>query len=107
MRAGEIRSTANPAAAYFKNIKPNPDFLAKMDAVQELLRTGGRSLTQSAICWLWAKGERNIPIPGVRTVEQLEGIAGAISFGAFASDEMAQIEAVIKREPDEPLEKAR
>ncbi len=107
MREDDIRATSNPRTDYFANGRANPTFLAKLDAVRELLMTDGRSLVQGAIGWLWAKDGANIPIPGARTVEQIEGLAGALSFGALPNDVMVQIEALIEREPDETPDRER
>ena len=107
MRSDDIRATSNPRTDYFVNGRANPAFLAKLDAVRELLMMDGRSLVQGAIGWLWAKGGMNIPIPGARTVEQIEGIAGALSFGALPDDVMDQIETLIEREPNDTPERAR
>lgn len=107
MREDDIRATSNPRTDYFVNGQATPAFLAKLDAVRELLTTDGRSLVQGAIGWLWAQDGANIPIPGARTSEQIEGIAGALAFGALPDDVMEQIEALIEREPDETPDRAR
>jgi aryl-alcohol dehydrogenase-like predicted oxidoreductase len=107
MREDDIRATSNPRTDYFTSGRANPAFLAKLDAVRELLTTDGRSLVQGAIGWLWAKDGANIPIPGARTVDQIEGISGALAFGALPDDVMVQIEALIEREPDEAPDRAR
>ena len=107
MPADDIRSTSNPKTDYFRDARANPAFLARLDAVRDLLRIGGRSLTQGALCWLWAKTGNSIPIPGARTVDQIEGIAGALEFGALPEDVMTQIEALIDREPVGAPDKAR
>lgn len=98
--ADDIRSTSNLTIDYFRDARANPAFLAKLDAVRELLRTGGRSLAQGALSWLWAKTGNAIPIPGARTVDQIEGLAGALAFGALPEDVMTRIEALIDREPE-------
>ena len=107
MRTDDIRATANPKTDYFVNGQANPDFLAKLDAVAELLTTDGRSLVQGAIGWLWAIDDANLPVPGARTVEQIEGIAGALSFGALPDAIVEQIETLIDREPDDTPDRAR
>ncbi len=107
MRKDDVRATSNPRTDYFANGRANPAFLAKFDAVRELLTTDGRGLVQGAIGWLWAKDGANIPIPGARTVEQIEDIAGALSFGALPDNVMAQIETLIERDPDETPDRAR
>lgn len=105
--AHDIRATSNPKTDYFINARSNPAFLGKLDAVRDLLTFDGRSLAQGAIGWLWARGKMNVPVPGARTVEQIEGLVGALAFGALSDDVMAQIEAVIEREPDETPDRAR
>jgi aryl-alcohol dehydrogenase-like predicted oxidoreductase len=100
MRSGDIRATSNLVIEYFKGARANPVFLEQLDAVRDLLMTGGRSLAQGAIGWLWAKGGANIPIPGARTVEQIEGLAGALGHGALPDNIMAEIESLIKRDPE-------
>lgn len=105
--AGDIRATANPVTDYFTNARANPALLAQLDAIRDLLTIDGRSLVQGAIGWLWAKHSANITIPGARTVEQIEGIAGALAFGALPDDVMAQIETQIQRAPDDVPDRAR
>ncbi len=107
MAADDIRSTNQTVTDYFKGARPNPRFLAQLDAIRDLLQSGGRSLTQGAISWLWAKSDRNVPIPGARTVAQIEGIAGALAFGALPEAVMAEIEALIERNPDDAEERPR
>lgn len=101
----DIRAGTNLAVAYFKDGQANPDFLARLEAVRDLLTVGGRSLVQGALGWLWAKRETNMPIPGARTVEQITGIAGALDHGALPKDVMAEIETVIAREPEDTPER--
>jgi len=97
MAADDIRSTANPATDYFIGARANPRFLSQLAAIRDLLETGGRTLTQGAIAWLWAKGDQNIPIPGARTVSQIEGIAGAIPQGPLPAAVMEEIEVLLDR----------
>lgn len=103
----DIRGTVNPKTDYFINARSNPEMLAQLEGVKDLLMTGGRTLAQGAICWLWAKGEANIPVPGARTVEQIEGLAAALTFGALPDDVVDQIETLIDREPDTTPDRAR
>ncbi|WP_299852742.1 aldo/keto reductase [uncultured Roseovarius sp.] len=107
MRKDDIRATSNPRTDYFADGKVNPAYFAKLDTIRALLRTGGRTLAQGAIGWLWAQDGANIPIPGARTVEQIEGLAGALAFGALPDDVVAQIEALIEREPDDTPDRVR
>lgn len=105
MPANDIRGTAAPRTDYFVGGRPNRAMFDQLNAVRELLTTDGRSLVQGALSWIWAKGASNIPVPGARTVEQIEGIADALSFDALPDDVMAQIEALIEREADDAPER--
>ena len=44
------------------------EFLVDSMAVREILTSGGRSLVQGAIAWMWGRSFAAIPIPGIRTV---------------------------------------
>ena len=72
-----------------------PEFAARLDAVRDLLTSGGRTLTQGALAWLWAKSPRTLPIPGFRTVAQVEENAGALEKGPLPDDVMAGIDAAL------------
>lgn len=106
MPKDDIRSTDQDFMAYYRSGRVNPDYLARLDAVRELLRTGGRSLVQGAIAWLWAKSDRNVPLPGARTAAQIIETAGALTLGKLPPETMAEIENLIERERD-PVEKER
>lgn len=67
----------------------------RLDALRDVLTSNGRTLTQGALAWIWARSGMTIPIPGIRTVAQAEENAGAMQFGALTSDEMQQIELII------------
>ena len=91
---------------YFKNGTIAPAFARQLDAVRDLLTTGGRSLAQGAIGWLWARSEATLPIPGFRTVDQVTDLCGALDHGPLPEAVMAEIETVILREPEgEPRER--
>jgi aryl-alcohol dehydrogenase-like predicted oxidoreductase len=82
---------------YFKDGKPNPEWMNKIDAVREILTSNGRTLAQGALGWLWARSERTIPIPGFRTVAQMEQNAGAMEFGPLAAEQMKEIDTILER----------
>jgi len=56
---------------------------------------GGRTLAQAAIGWIWAHSPNSIPIPGIRTVAQIEENAGALQHGPLDGDQMEEIEALL------------
>jgi aryl-alcohol dehydrogenase-like predicted oxidoreductase len=55
--------------------------LERAEAIRPMLTQGGRSFVQGALGWIWARSERTIPIPGFRTLQQVEELAGAANFG--------------------------
>jgi aryl-alcohol dehydrogenase-like predicted oxidoreductase len=61
-----------------------PSYAKRLASVRECLQSDGRSLVQGALCWLWARSGRTLPIPGFRTPAQVGKIAGALRFGPLA-----------------------
>ena len=102
LAANDIRSQTMDWMAYFKDGKVAEAYGRQLDAVRDLLCSDGRSLVQGAIGWLWARSANTLPIPGFRTVAQVEDLAGALHYGPLGDIVMAQIEAVIMREPEGP-----
>ncbi len=97
----DVRSSGQSWLAYFEDGRPNAEFLSKLAAIREVLQTGGRSLTQGALGWLWAKSAQNVPVPGARTPEQIRDTAGAIDHGPLPPHVMEEIETLINRGPPE------
>jgi aryl-alcohol dehydrogenase-like predicted oxidoreductase len=100
MDENDIRSQTMDWMGYFKDGTVAPDYARQLDAVRSLLQTDGRTLVQGAIGWLWARSERSLPIPGFRTAEQVDDLAGALEKGPLPDDVMNEIERVIIREPE-------
>jgi aryl-alcohol dehydrogenase-like predicted oxidoreductase len=46
------------------------------------------------LAYIWALDDRMIPIPGFRTVAQVQDNAGAMEFGPLAQEELQQVQAV-------------
>ena len=96
--ADDVRGEKSPGwMKYFKDGKPSPEWLAKMEAVREILTSGGRTLSQGALAWLWAGSDQTIPIPGFRTVQQVEENCGALQLGPLAKNQMKEIETILER----------
>jgi aryl-alcohol dehydrogenase-like predicted oxidoreductase len=76
---------------YFVDGRPNPAWLARVAAVREVLTSGGRTLAQGALAWIWARSPVTVPIPGVRTVEQAEGNAGALQHGPLTPAQLEEV----------------
>lgn len=96
--ADDVRGEKSPEwMKYFKQGRPNPEWLAKRDAVREILTSGGRTVAQGALAWLWARSPQTVPIPGFRTVRQVEENAGALAFGPLTAEQMQAIAALLNR----------
>ncbi len=94
----DVRGVNSPEwMAYFKDGVPNPKWLSKMEAVREILTSEGRTLAQGALAWLWARSPQTLPIPGFRTVAQVEDNCGALEHGPLSVDQMKEIEAILER----------
>ena len=71
--------------------------IKKLDDVREILTSEGRSVVQGALCWLWARSNNAIPIPGFRTMEQLEGLCGTLKYGPLTQSQMSEIEVIMNK----------
>ena len=76
---------------------PNPEWLKKIEAIREIITSEGRTLAQGALAWIWGKSARTVPIPGFKTVAQVQENAGAMQFGALKADQMMEIEMILSQ----------
>lgn len=93
--SSDIRANGPEWLSYFVNGAANPEMLAKIAAVREMLGSGGRTFAQGALAWIWAKSPRTIPIPGFRTVQQVEENVGALEKGPLPDDVVEEIERLL------------
>jgi aryl-alcohol dehydrogenase-like predicted oxidoreductase len=71
--------------------------LDQLDAIREILTSNGRSLVQGALAWIWARSEKTIPIPGIKTVAQVEENAKAMELGSLTAEQMKEIDTLLRR----------
>jgi aryl-alcohol dehydrogenase-like predicted oxidoreductase len=83
--------------AGFKDGRANQVWLERLASVREILTSGGRTLAQGALAWLWGRSLVTIPVPGFRTVAQVQENAGAMQFGPLTADQMAEVERILGR----------
>jgi len=94
----DVRGQKSPDwMKYFKDGKPNPEWMSMRDAILEILTSNGRTVAQGALAWLWARTPQTLPIPGFRTINQVEENAGAMEYGPLTPEQMKQIETILKR----------
>jgi len=95
--AGDIRSQAPEWLAYFRDGRPAPEWLARLDAVREILTSEGRSPAAGALAWILGRSDRTIPVPGFRTVAQVEQNVGAAALGPLRADQISEIDHLLGR----------
>lgn len=94
----DVRGTKSPDwMKFFKEGKPGQEWLDKLSAIREILTSGGRTLSQGALAWLWGRSDKTVPIPGFRTVAQVTENAGAMQHGPLTADQMQEIDVILGR----------
>lgn len=69
--------------------------LETVEALRPILTSGGRTMAQGALAYIWALDGNMIPIPGFKSVEQVEQNAGALAFGPLSSGELGQARSIV------------
>lgn len=80
---------------YFKGGRPDPEWLAKLDSIKEILISEGRTMVQGALSWVWARSGLTIPIPGFKTVKQIEENIQTMEFGPLNNEQMKEIDEIL------------
>ena len=73
------------------------EHLDRLASLRDVLTQDGRTLAQAALGWLWARSERTVPIPGFKTVQQVEENVGALRFGPLGDEQFKQVNARLGR----------
>jgi aryl-alcohol dehydrogenase-like predicted oxidoreductase len=71
--------------------------LDQLDSIRDILTSNGRTLVQGALAWIWGRSEKTIPIPGFKTVAQVEENAKAMEFGPLTPEQMQEIDSILGR----------
>ncbi|MFF5367774.1 aldo/keto reductase [Streptomyces sp. NPDC013187] len=98
LEAGDIRS--RPPAwlrGFGDGSGAEPEWLARVDALRDVLTSEGRTPAQGALAWLWARSSHTVPIPGFRSVAQAEENAGALEKGALTDAQLAEVDRLLGR----------
>jgi len=81
----------------FSGGSPTQEWIDALESVREVLTSNGRSLTQGALAWIWGKSEVTIPIPGFKTVAQVEENCKAMVFGPLNPAQIMEIDQILGR----------
>ncbi len=95
LQSSDVRAVSPEWMAYFKDGVPNPEWLARLESIREVLTSAGRTLGQGALAWTWARSPKTVPIPGCRTVAQAEQNAQALEFGPLTAAQMLEIDRLL------------
>ncbi len=81
---------------FMKGGGADPDWLARLASVRDILTSGGSTMVQGALGRIWAQSDLAIPIPGIRSEEQAIENTGAMAFGPLNQDQVAEIDALLR-----------
>jgi aryl-alcohol dehydrogenase-like predicted oxidoreductase len=102
--SGRYRPDALPADDDVRRNAPWWDFfdegamerwLERIAAVRAELTADGRSLVQGALGSIWGRSPATLPLPGFRTVAQVEENVGATEHGPLGAERMERIRAIL------------
>ena len=96
LKSDDIRGNQPAWLRYFDQGRPREEWLERLGRLRETLTGGGRTFAQGALAWIWARSPRTIPIPGFRTVKQVEENVAAFLYGALTPEEVGTIEALLR-----------
>jgi aryl-alcohol dehydrogenase-like predicted oxidoreductase len=94
--AGDIRARDVEWMKFFKAGKGHPEFVKRLEAIREVLTTGGRTLAQGALGWILAHSPQALPVPGFKTEAQVRDNLGALEKGPLPPAAMAEINQLLK-----------
>ncbi len=83
--------------AGIKGGRANQAWLDSLASIREILTTNGRTLAQGALAWIWGRSPATVPLPGFRTVAQVQENARAMEFGPLTPAQMAEIDRILGR----------
>ena len=102
--SGRYRPDALPAADDVRRNAPWWDFfhegamerwLERIAEARAELTADGRSLVQGALGWIWGRSLATLPLPGFRTVAQVQENVGAAEHGPLPAERMERIQSIL------------
>ncbi|MBE7436146.1 MAG: aldo/keto reductase [Anaerolineales bacterium] len=76
----------------------SPEFAKRLQLVDELrdiLTSNGRTMAQGALAYIWALDDRMVPIPGFKSVKQVEDNARAMEFGPLTEAQVKEVRSIV------------
>jgi aryl-alcohol dehydrogenase-like predicted oxidoreductase len=81
----------------FRDGKPTTDWLDKLASIRDVLTSDGRTVAQGALGWIWARSPVTVPIPGFKTIAQVEENCGALEHGPLTAAQLIEIDRILGR----------
>lgn len=94
----DVRAAGHAWVRDFEDGRPKPEALRRLDAIRDLLGTGGRTLAQGALAWILARSPVALPIPGFKSEAQIRDNLGTLDKGPLPELAMKQIDQLMTRE---------
>ncbi|MBE7157483.1 MAG: aldo/keto reductase [Rhodospirillales bacterium] len=91
----DVRGKQPEWLRFFDAGQPKAEWLRRLEAVREVLQSGGRTLAQGALAWIWGRSGVTVPIPGFRTVAQASENAEALTFGPLTEAQVNEVRALL------------
>lgn len=66
-----------------------------VDELRDIFTSNGRTMAQGALAYIWALDERMVPIPGFKSVQQVQDNAGAMEFGPLTDAQVKEIQTIV------------
>jgi len=72
--------------------------LKQVEALRDVLTSQGHTLAQAALAYILALDERMVPIPGFKSIQQVEENAAVLQKGPLRDEQMGRIAEILKKE---------
>jgi len=71
------------------------EMLKMAEGLRDVLTSGGRTMAQGALAWIWARSDRTIPIPGARNDRQAKENAAAMLHGPLSPAQFEEANRIV------------
>ncbi len=69
--------------------------LQLVDELRDILTSNGRTMAQGALAYIWGLDERMVPIPGFKSVKQVEDNARAMEYGPLTEAQVKEARSIV------------
>ena len=69
--------------------------LKLVDELRDIFTSHGRTMAQGALAYIWGLDDRMVPIPGFKSVKQVQDNAGAMEFGPLTDAQVKEVQSIV------------